>query len=102
MYKVRFLLKIQILVEAGNKSIIDGSLPKVVQSLLEKLKPEASYFFAESGKRTSYIFFSFNNASEIPAILEPLFMGLNASVELIPVMNAEELKSGLDKASKNF
>ena len=95
---MRFLLKVQMPVEAGNKSISDGSLPKLIESTLQKLKPEASYFFAEGGKRTAYIFFSMDDASQIPQIAEPFFMGLNASVELIPVMNAEELKEGLKKA----
>ena len=95
---MRFLLKVQMPVEAGNKSISDGSLPKLIESTLQKLKPEASYFFAEGGKRTAYIFFSMDDASQIPQIAEPFFMGLNASVELIPVMNAEELREGLKKA----
>ena len=99
---MRFLLKIHMPVETGNKAIKDGSLPKIIQTTLEKLKPEASYFFAEGGLRTAYIFFSFNDPSEIPVIAEPLFMGLNAELELIPVMNADELKAGLEKASKNF
>ena len=95
---MRFLLKVQMPVEAGNKSIADGSLPKLIESTLQKLKPEASYFFADNGKRTAYIFFSMDDASWIPQIAEPFFMGVNASVELIPVMNAEELREGLKKA----
>ena len=99
---MRFLLKIQMPVEAGNKSIKDGSLPKIIESTLQNLKPEASYFFAENGKRTAYIFFQLNDVSQIPVIAEPLFMGFNADVELIPVMNPDELRDGLKKASVNF
>ena len=99
---MRFLLKIHMPVEKGNRALRDGSLPKIIQNLMEKLKPEASYFFAEGGKRTGYIFFSFDNVLEIPVIAEPLFMGLDAELELIPVMNADELKAGIEKASKNF
>jgi hypothetical protein len=40
----------------------------------------------------------FKDVSDIPAIAEPLFMALDAAVEFIPVMNAEELKTGLSKA----
>lgn len=99
---MRFLLKIHMPVETGNRTVRDGSLPKIIQNFMEKYKPEASYFFAEGGKRTAYIFFSLNDISEIPVIAEPLFMGLNAELEIIPVMNADELKAGLEKASKNF
>jgi hypothetical protein len=41
-------------------------------------------------------------ASDIPPIVEPLFMGLNAAVELLPVMNAEDLRRGLDAAMKEI
>jgi hypothetical protein len=34
-------------------------------------------------------------SSEIPSIAEHFFSRLNAAVELIPVMNAEDLREGL-------
>jgi hypothetical protein len=42
--------------------------------------------------------FDMKDASEIPAIAEPLFAGLNARIQLLPVMNADDLKRGLDSA----
>jgi hypothetical protein len=39
--------------------------------------------------------FDLKAASDIPRIAEPLFMGLNASVDFMPCMNAEDLKTGL-------
>jgi hypothetical protein len=35
------------------------------------------------------------DASDIPSFAEPFFMELNASVELGPVMNGEDLQKGL-------
>lgn len=99
---MRVRLKIQIPVEAGNKSIKDGQLAKIIESALTTLKPEAAYFFAEDGKRTAELFLDLKDASQIPAIVEPLFMGLNASVDFTPVMNADDLRVGLRQASKNF
>jgi hypothetical protein len=40
------------------------------------------------------------DASDIPIIVEPLFEGLNAKVQLLPVMNADDLKKGLDLATQ--
>ena len=99
---MRVRLKVQIPVEAGNKAIKDGQLPKIMEATLSTLKPEAAYFFTEDGKRTAELFVDLKDVSQIPAILEPLFMGFNASVDVTPVMNADDLRSGLQQASKHF
>lgn len=92
---MRMMLKVSIPVEAGNKAIKDGSLAQAIQRTTERLKPEASYFVTSEGDRTALFFFDMNDASEIPAIAEPLFLGLNASLTLSPVMNADDLQKGL-------
>ena len=99
---MRMMLKVTIPVEAGNKAIKDGTLPRTMQSTMERLKPEAAYFLAEDGKRTALFFFNLQEVSQIPTIAEPLFMGMNASLTMLPVMNAEDLKKGLAEAAKNF
>ena len=73
-----------------------------MQSTIERLKPEAAYFLAEDGKRPALFFFNMQDVSHIPVIVEPLFMGMNASGTMVPVMNAEDLQKGLKEAAKNF
>ena len=99
---MRMMLKVTIPVEAGNTAIKDGTLPQTLQKTAERLKPEASYFLAEDGKRTALFFFDMQDVSQIPSIVEPLFMGMNASLALVPVMNADDLQKGLAEAAKNF
>ena len=99
---MRMMLKVTIPVEAGNQTIKDGTLPRAMQSTMERLKPEGAYFLAEDGRRTAMFFFNMQDASQIPAIVEPLFMGLNASIAILPVMNADDLQKGLAEAAKNF
>jgi len=99
---MRTLLKITLPVETGNKGIKDGSLPKLLQSISESIRPETSYYYPENGKRTALFVFDLKDPTQIPSVVEPLFTGLNASVELFPVMNAEELKIGLEKYRRNI
>ena len=42
--------------------------------------------------------FDIADASEIAQISEPLFHELDASVEFVPVMNADDLRKALEKA----
>jgi len=92
---MRMLLKATIPTELGNRAIKDGSFAKVMEATMAKLKPEAAYFVAERGRRCALFFFDMRDASDIPGIAEPLFVGLHAEIELIPVMNANDLKKGL-------
>jgi len=99
---MRMMLKVTIPVEAGNKAVKDGTLPRTMQRTMERLKPEAAYFLAEDGKRTALFFFNMQDVSQIPVIAEPLFMGMDASLTMVPVMNADDLQKGLAEAAKNF
>ena len=94
---MRTMLKATMEVGASNKAIMDGSLPKLMQAMMEKLKPEAAYFTAVEGCRTCFMVFDLKDPSDIPSIAEPLFMSMNAKVEFSPVMNADDLKKGLEK-----
>ena len=88
---MRFLMKVLLPVEVSNAAVKDGSLPKTIQSILADLKPEAAYFLDQDGKRAGLIFVNMQDSSQIPAIAEPWFLAFNASVEIHPVMNAEDL-----------
>ena len=88
---MRMLLKASIPVEAGNANVKSGSLGSKIESILAEQKPESAYFTLDNGMRTGFIFLDIQDASQIPAILEPWFLAFNASVELTPVMNGEDL-----------
>lgn len=97
---MRTMLKISIPVESGNKGVKEGVLPKTVQEFVDKMKPESCYFTAEGGKRTAYFVFDLRDPTLIPTVAEPFFMTLNASIEMSPVMNLDDLKAGIEKAMK--
>ena len=88
---MRFLLKVNIPVEAGNAAAKSGRLGTTIQSILADLKPEAAYFTDNNGQRTGFIVLQMHEASQIPAIAEPWFLAFNASIEIHPVMVPEDL-----------
>jgi hypothetical protein len=87
-------------VEAGNEAIRTGRIAELNRALMERVPLESAYFGTENGKRTSYFFFDLDDSARIPVIAEPLFQQLGATVEFIPVMNADELQRGLAEVAK--
>jgi hypothetical protein len=96
------LMTVQMDVEAGNRSIRDGSFPQALERVMQDLQPEAAYFTARDGKRTGYIVFDLKEPSDIPSVAEPFFMSVNASIEMAPAMTPEDVRLGLEKASAAF
>ena len=102
---MRFMLKVNIPVEAGNKAAKAGKLGATIKDILTELKPEAAYFTDDKGQRTGYLFLEMKEASEIPAICEPWFMAFGAAIEIHPVMVVKDLVKAapaIKKAVKKF
>lgn len=102
---MRMLMKVSIPVEAGNRAIADGSLPKTIQAILEEQKPEAVYFVAEDGKRTGYLFLDLKSVSDLPGLAEPWFLAFNASIEGTPAMTPADLAAaapGIEAAVRKY
>jgi hypothetical protein len=102
---MRFLLKANISVEAGNAAAKAGKLGSTIQSILADLKPEAVYFTDDNGQRTAFVFLDLADASQIPSIAEPWMLAFNASIELHPVMVPEDLAKAtgaIEKAVKKY
>jgi hypothetical protein len=95
---MRVMARVSIPVEAGNKGIRDGSLPRVMQQAAERWKPEAAYFTTFDGRRTAFFVFDMTDSSAIPPFAEPFFMELDAEVQISPVMNTDDLQKGLSEA----
>jgi hypothetical protein len=97
---MRVMMKVSIPVEAGNRGIKEGILPKTVIEFVERMKPEACYFTPEGGKRTAFFFFDLADPAMLPSAVEPFFMNLNAGIEVSPAMNLDDMKAGVEKAMK--
>ena len=94
---MRMLLKAHLDTRKANQANQEGTIQETLGQVMDELKPEAAYFYPEDGKRTMLLVFDLQDPSFIPPTLEPLFQAGEASVDLTPVMNMEDLQSGLQK-----
>ena len=102
---MRFMVTASWPVAAGNAAARAGTLGETVQAILEDIKPEAVYFAAQAGKRTTIMIVDMADASDLPAIAEPWFLAFDASIDIIPLMLPEDLaKAGpaIENAVKKF
>ena len=63
------------------------------------------YFLDDKGRRSGFLFLDMADNSQIPAIAEPWFLALNASLEIHPVMVPADLAKAapaIEKAVKTY
>ena len=101
---MRMLMNVKIPHQTFNAAVKDGTAGAKLAKILDAIKPEAAYFFADdSGRRSGSIVFDMKDSSQIPAVAEPWFLAFNAQVSLRPVMSPQDLaKAGpsIGKAAK--
>jgi hypothetical protein len=83
--------------EEVNEKIRDGSIGQTMDTMLGNLQPEAAYFCPRDGKRGGYLVFNMEEESELVTKLEPLWLEMRATVEIVPVMSADGLRAGLQR-----
>jgi len=91
--------------EKGNELAKNGTLAQTVQTIMEELKPEAVYFGDIEGARGGYIVVNMDDASQLPAMTEPLFQGFGATIQVHPVMTPEDLAKGtpaIEEAARKY
>jgi hypothetical protein len=89
------MIKFRFPVDAGNSSVRSGKVGKVFQQIMEELKPEAAYFFPVGGEGAGLFVVEMQESSQVAERAERFFFGLNARIEMVPVMAAEDLQKGL-------
>ena len=102
---MRFMITFRVPTERGTAAVRDGTLPDTLQSVLEDLKPEAAYFADIEGARGGYLVVNMDDASQIPAIAEPLFLALGATIQLHAVMTLDDLTRAtpaLEQAAQKY
>lgn len=95
---MRFLILAKIPTEDGNKMVQDPNFLRKLESYINKVKAEATYFFEAGGNRVASFIVDIESADQIPVLSEPLFSGMGAHVELHPVMSLDDLKKEIPQA----
>ncbi|WP_405389711.1 hypothetical protein OG596_18565 [Streptomyces sp. NBC_01102] len=91
---MRMLLTARMDTEAANRAVSEGTMAKLIEEIVESLRPEAAYFAPTEGRRTCMIVFDMQESAQMPPLLEPLFQA-GCKVAVQPVMNLEDLRTGL-------
>ena len=100
---MRVLLYVSLDVEKFNEVMRKGTAGQTIGKILQAVKPESAYFTDRNGMRSGILVHDLADASKIPEVTEPWMLAFNATVEMHPVMVAEDLqKSGLDQLSKTW
>lgn len=89
---MRFMVKVQWDMDAGNELARQGKIGDTVGAILEELQPEAAYFCAVGGNRGGYLIVNLDDPAQIPALAEPWFLAVNGTIEAFPVMLPEDLE----------
>jgi hypothetical protein len=97
MEPVRVLLNVEIDTEKGNELIEAGRMGEVMEGILSKLKPEASYFYPRNGRRAMTLVVESADNASLMSLAEPFWIQLGARVEAVPCTNADELREGLSR-----
>lgn len=92
---MRMMMRLTMPVEKGNEAIASGAWDQTLDQIIERLKPEAAYFYLEGGRRAAAFIYEGESADEMAVINEPIFQALNAAIEQQPVLTAADLGKAL-------
>lgn len=99
---MRVLMTVQFDTEKASKAIEDQSMATFMESVLARLRPEAAFFASKDGMRTGFIVFDLQQPSQIPVVVEPFFQKLGAKIDLTPVMDFDDVRTGLQAYGSSF
>ena len=95
---MRILITFSINPEKGDQLIKEGRIGETMGSILEELQPEAAYFTDVEGTRGGVFVVNIEDASQIPTFVEPLLLGVGATIHMQPAMTAEDLRGSAGAA----
>ena len=100
---MRMLMNVRIPHEPFNTLTKEGEAGKILQNIIQDLKPESIFFTEQGGTRGAVAIIDVNDPSEIPSFSEPFFLNFNADCEFRVAMSPEDLgRAGLEDLGKKW
>jgi hypothetical protein len=102
---MRFMISARCPNERLNALLKEGKFPQTFQSIMEELQPEAAYFTDVEGARGAYLVVNLDDASELASKTEPLFQGLDATIQINLVSTLEDVQRAMpafEQAAQKF
>jgi hypothetical protein len=86
---VHYLVTAKIPVAAGNK-MVKGDMQSLLNKVMGDVQPEQTFFSVQQGQRAIIFLVDVKDAGELPRIAEALWLSVEADVDLLPVVMADE------------
>lgn len=100
---MKMLLTVEFPIEPFNSLVRSGKAGELIGRILETIKPEASYFTEQDGKRGGIFVVDVKTPSDVPSFSEPFFLNFDASCKFRILMNPEDLHNArLEELGKKW
>ena len=100
---MKMLMTVEFPIEPFNSLVRSGNAGEIIGRILKSLKPEATYFTEQDGKRGGILVVDIKKPSDVPSFSEPFFLNFNASCKFRILMNPDDLqKAGLEELGKKW
>lgn len=88
-----FIVKATIPNDAGNDMVRSGpGMKELIDKVMGDVRPESAYFAIADGQRTVFMIVNIDKPEEMVRIAEPLWLGVEADVDVYPAMSAEDFE----------
>ncbi|MEP1575865.1 hypothetical protein [Roseibium album] len=92
---MRLMMTFKIPTEAGNKAGARHTIGAAIEKLIADTGAQDAYFYMKDGMRAGTIYFEETDQANLTRFNEPLMESLGAQIDIMPVLNLEDLKRGL-------
>ncbi len=100
---MRMLVNVTFPIEPFNSMVRNGTAGEIIGRVIEDVKPESIFFTEIDGNRGAVMVVEVTDASSIPSIAEPWFLGFEAICEFKIAMTPDDLmKANLTKLGEKY